>query len=164
MMPRRLAVLALAMSLAAPFAAEAVQPDEMLRDPKLEHRARDISSGVRCMVCQNENIDDSNAPLARDLRLLVRERLQKGDSDEQVRDYLVQRYGDFVLLKPPFNASTLILWGTPALVLLAALGVTFSRIRSRKKAPVAALTAEEKAALDRLVSGGEADGAPVTKA
>ena len=89
----------------------------MLPDQKLEQRARDISGGVRCMVCQNENIDDSNAPLARDLRLLVRERLKKGDSDDQVRDYLVARYGDFVLLKPPLKGSTLILWITPALVL-----------------------------------------------
>lgn len=163
-MRRRLVILALALSLAAPFAAQAVQPDEMLRDPKMEQRAREISGGVRCMVCQNENIDDSNAPLARDLRLLVRERLQKGDSDDQVRDYLVQRYGDFVLLKPPLNASTLILWITPALVLLAALGVTLTRIRAQKKAPLSALSAEERDALDRLVSGDESGGAPITKA
>lgn len=160
----RSAILAAALVAAAPFAALAVQPDEMLRDPKLEQRARDISGGVRCMVCQNENIDDSNAPLARDLRLLVRERLTKGDSDDQVRDYLVQRYGDFVLLKPPLKASTVILWITPALVLLAALGVTLPRIRAQKKTPVAALSDAERAALDRIVAADKKSEAPITKA
>ena len=125
----RLRAAFLALALLAPFAAQAVQPDEMLRDPQMEQRARDISGGVRCMVCQNENIDDSNAPLARDLRLLVRERLQKGDSDDQVRDYLVARYGDFVLLKPPLRGTTLILWITPVLVLLIAAGAIFARSR-----------------------------------
>lgn len=160
---RRAALLTLAIALAAPFAAQAVQPDEMLADPKLEHRAREISGGVRCMVCQNENIDDSNAPLARDLRLLVRERLKKGDSDDQVRDYLVARYGDFVLLKPPLKPYTLILWITPALVLLGAAGFTLARMRAQKSTPTAALTQEERAELDRLVANSDG-GAPITKA
>jgi len=163
MMRKRTALLALGLALAAPIAAHAVQPDEMLADPKLEHRAREISGGVRCMVCQNENIDDSNAPLARDLRLLVRERLKKGDSDDQVRDYLVARYGDFVLLKPPLKSDTLILWITPALVLLGAAGFTVARLRGRKASATAALTPEERAELDRLVAGADGD-APITKA
>ena len=89
----------------------AVQPDEQLADPALEARARDISGGLRCLVCQNQSIDDSDAPLARDLRILVRERLKAGDSDDEVRDYLVARYGDFVLLRPPFEVATLMLCG-----------------------------------------------------
>ena len=159
----RIALLALFMTLGAPYVAHAVQPDEMLADPRLEHRAREISGGVRCMVCQNENIDDSNAPLARDLRLLVRERLKKGDSDDQVRDYLVERYGDFVLLKPPLKPDTLILWITPALVLLGAAAFTIARMRGQKMAPTAALTQEERAELDRLVAKSDS-GAPITKA
>ncbi|HMN71814.1 MAG TPA: cytochrome c-type biogenesis protein CcmH [Rhodoblastus sp.] len=159
----RIALLVIVFAVAAPLAAHAVQPDEMLADPKLEHRAREISGGVRCMVCQNENIDDSNAPLARDLRLLVRERLKKGDSDDQVRDYLVARYGDFVLLKPPLKASTLILWITPALVLLAAAGFTIARLRGRKTAPVAALSDAERAELARLAADDSA-ASPITKA
>ena len=160
----RSALVAAVIALAAPLAAHAVQPDEMLRDQKLEQRAREISGGVRCMVCQNENIDDSNAPLARDLRLLVRERLTKGDSDDQVRDYLVARYGDFVLLKPPLRPYTLILWITPALVLLAAAGFTIAKTRRRKPAASAALTDAERAELDRIVAGSDRDEAPITKA
>jgi len=159
----RLRAAFLALALLAPFAAQAVQPDEMLRDPQMEQRARDISGGVRCMVCQNENIDDSNAPLARDLRLLVRERLQKGDSDDQVRDYLVARYGDFVLLKPPLKPYTLILWITPALVLLVAVGAIFARSRGQKAVPVAGLSDAERAALARLAAEENASG-PITKA
>ncbi|MGB7617561.1 MAG: cytochrome c-type biogenesis protein, partial [Pseudolabrys sp.] len=98
---RRFALIVLLMVLAAPEGALSVQPDEMLKDPALETRARDLSRELRCMVCQNQSIDDSEAPLARDLRLLVRERLTKGDSDQQVLDFLVSRYGAFVLLKPP---------------------------------------------------------------
>ena len=101
-----------------PFTALAVQPDEILPDAGLEHRAREISGGLRCLVCQNQSIDDSDAPLAKDLRLLVRERLTAGDSDSAVVQYVVARYGDFVLLKPPFNASTLLLWISPLLLLL----------------------------------------------
>ena len=101
--------------------ALAVQPDEILPDPGLEARARAISAGLRCLVCQNQSIDDSDAPLARDLRLLVRERLQAGDSDAAVESYLVQRYGEFVLLKPPFGWHTLLLWAMPLAALIAAL-------------------------------------------
>jgi cytochrome c-type biogenesis protein CcmH len=98
-----------AIGLAAP-AAHALQPDELLADPALEQRARQISSGLRCLVCQNQSIDDSDAPLARDLRVLVRERLEAGDSDAEVESFVVARYGDFVLLRPPVNAYTIILW------------------------------------------------------
>jgi cytochrome c-type biogenesis protein CcmH len=94
--------------------AHAVQPDEILPDAKLEERARNLSRELRCMVCQNQSIDDSDAPLARDLRLLVRERLKAGDSDKQVLDFLTTRYGDFVLLNPPMNAKTFLLWVLPA--------------------------------------------------
>ncbi len=157
-------LLGLAMALAAPFAAQAVQPDEILPDPALEHRAREISGGVRCMVCQNENIDDSNAPLARDLRLLVRERLKKGDSDDQVRDYLVARYGDFVLLKPPLRPYTLILWITPVLVLLGAAGFTIARLRAQRPASVTALTEAERAELAQIEGADESADGPITKA
>jgi cytochrome c-type biogenesis protein CcmH len=104
--------------------ARAVQPDEVLKDPVLEHRAREISAGLRCLVCQNQSIDDSDAPLAKDLRLIVRERLEKGDSDKAVRDYVVDRYGEFVLLRPVFALHTLLLWLTPVLaVLLGGFGI-----------------------------------------
>src|SRR3954468_2061814 len=108
-------VLAFAMAIAAPTAF-AVQPDEILSDPTLEARARVLSRELRCMVCQNQSIDDSDAPLARDLRLLVRERLQAGDSNGQVIDFLVARYGEFVLLKPRFSGYTALLWLTPPLL------------------------------------------------
>jgi cytochrome c-type biogenesis protein CcmH len=139
----------LALLLWAP-AAYAVQPDEMLADPGLEARAREISEGLRCLVCQNQSIDDSNAPLARDLRLLVRERLKAGDSDESVRGYLVARYGDFILLKPPFAWRTLLLWLTPAIVLAAGGLAAFARTR-RKEARREALSGEEEAALARIL-------------
>jgi cytochrome c-type biogenesis protein CcmH len=131
-----LPALLLALSwFAAITPALAVQPDEMLPDPKLEARAREISQELRCMVCQNQSIDDSNAPLARDLRLLVRERLKAGDSNGQVIDYLVGRYGEFVLLRPRFNLHTVILWIAPALLLLAgAIGV-FISLRRRGNRP-----------------------------
>jgi cytochrome c-type biogenesis protein CcmH len=118
----------------APLGARAVQPDEMLADPALEARARDLSAQLRCMVCQNQSIDDSNAELARDLRLLVRERLKAGDSDAAIRAYLVQRYGDFILLKPPFKPETLGLWGAPALILLIGGGAIFLNARRRPAA------------------------------
>ena len=124
--------------------AAAVQPGEQLTDPALETRARDISAGLRCLVCQNQSIDDSDAPLARDLRLLVRERLQAGDSDGEVREYLVARYGDFILLKPPFEGSTLLLWLTPAGVLIVG-GIVLLRART-KRAPASgqSLSSEEE--------------------
>ncbi|MCM2291918.1 cytochrome c-type biogenesis protein CcmH [Allorhizobium sp. BGMRC 0089] len=113
--------------------AFAVNPDEMLKDPALEARARALSAELRCMVCQNQSIDDSNADLARDIRLLVRERLEKGDSDQQVIDYLVSRYGDFILLKPPLTADTVILWFAPAALFAAGAFALFLRTRKRQQ-------------------------------
>lgn len=119
--PLRRLALAVLVVLGAAVAglggAWAVQPDEVLKDPALETRARDISAGLRCLVCQNQSIDDSDAPLARDLRLIVRERLQAGDDDAQVQSYVVGRYGEYVLLRPVFALHTLLLWLTPAAVL-----------------------------------------------
>ena len=131
-------------------AALAVQPDEQLADPALEARAREISGGLRCLVCQNQSIDDSDAPLARDLRLLVRERLTAGDSDDAVQNYLVARYGDFILLKPPFEVGTLLLWLTPALVLVVGALVAIARYR-RPKATTPTLSAGEEDALARIL-------------
>jgi cytochrome c-type biogenesis protein CcmH len=119
-------------ALLAPSALWAVQPDEMLADPTLEARARALSKELRCMVCQNESIDDSEAPLAHDLRVLVRERLKGGDSDQQVLDFLVARYGEFVLLKPPLSWHTAALWGLPPAVLLVGAVVIFFDMRRRR--------------------------------
>jgi cytochrome c-type biogenesis protein CcmH len=133
--------------------ATAVQPDEILSDATLEKRARSLSAGLRCLVCQNQSIDDSDAPLAKDLRVLVRERLVAGDSDEQVIDYVVERYGDFVLLKPPVNSHTMLLWLAPLLVLLGAVGVVLRAIRKPEPAAsVAPLSAREEEELDRLLA------------
>jgi cytochrome c-type biogenesis protein CcmH len=133
---RRLIAALIVLLSAAPFAF-AVQPDEILADPVLEARARELSKELRCMVCQNQSIDDSEAPLARDLRLLVRERLTAGDSNRQVLDFLVARYGEFVLLRPPFNWHTALLWLLGPLVLAGAAFVLFRA--SRQPAPPAAL-------------------------
>ena len=142
------ALLALALLLAAP--ASAVLPDEMLKDAAQEQRARAISKDLRCVVCQNQSIDDSDAPLARDLRLLVREQIALGKSDAEVRDYVVARYGNFVLLKPPVEADTLLLWAGPfAVLLLGALGLVLWRRRA-PAAEAAPLTEAERAELDRL--------------
>ncbi|PTW57633.1 cytochrome c-type biogenesis protein CcmH [Breoghania corrubedonensis] len=146
-------------TLIATTPAWAVQPDEMLKDPKLEARAREISEGLRCMVCQNESIDESNADLARDLRLLVRERLKAGDTDEEVRDYLVARYGEFVLLKPRFERKTFILWFAPLGALLLGAVIMFVSYRRRKHntddAPGATpLDEAEKAELKRIMGEG----------
>ena len=143
----RLALLALLFFSPAAFA---VQPDEMLANPVLEARAREISEGLRCLVCQNQSIDDSNAPLARDLRLLVRERLTAGDSDAAVRDYLVARYGDFILLKPPFAWRTLLLWLTPFAVLVAG-ALAALLLRRGRPARNEGLTGEEEEALARIL-------------
>jgi cytochrome c-type biogenesis protein CcmH len=136
-------------------AVHAVQPDEIMADPAKEARARDLSRELRCMVCQNQSIDDSEAPLARDLRLLVRERIAAGDSDGQVIDFLVARYGQFVLLKPRFEQQTLLLWLLPPLVLFGgglALWLQVRR-RGRRAAEVtAALTPDEEARLAALMS------------
>jgi cytochrome c-type biogenesis protein CcmH len=131
---RYLALIVLLIVFTASERALSVQPDEMLKDPALEARARDLSRELRCMVCQNQSIDDSEAPLARDLRLLVRERLTKGDSDQQVLDFLVSRYGEFVLLKPPLEWHTLLLWGLPPAALIA--GITSLMVMSRRRKTV----------------------------
>ncbi|MGA7457621.1 MAG: cytochrome c-type biogenesis protein [Methyloceanibacter sp.] len=136
--------------------ANAVQPDEVLPDPALEARARAISEGLRCLVCQNQSIDDSDAPLAKDLRLLVRERLKQGDSDQQVVDFIVARYGEFVLLKPKFSSHTLLLWlATPA-VFAAALLLIWLAYRRRQSAAHAEpkLSVNEKRRLKRLLDQG----------
>jgi len=141
-----------ALLLASP--AFAVEPGEMLDDPALEQRARDLSAEIRCVVCQNESIDSSNAEIAHELRVLVRERLVAGDSDQQVLDYLVARYGDYVLLRPPMKPSTYLLWYGPFVVLLlGALGV-FVYFRQLRAAPAQPprLSAEEEARLARLLA------------
>jgi cytochrome c-type biogenesis protein CcmH/NrfF len=132
--------------------AGAVQPGEALADPALEARARALSAELRCMVCQNQSIDLSDADLAHDLRVLVRERLTAGDNDEEVLDYVVSRYGEFVLLKPRWNVRNALLWGTPVLLLVAGAGVLFFSQRRRKSA-AQALTEEETAELDRILTG-----------
>jgi cytochrome c-type biogenesis protein CcmH len=153
----RFLLVAFALMGAGP--ALAVQPDEILPDPALESRARDLSSELRCMVCQNQSIDDSDAPLARDLRLLVRERLKAGDSDPQVIDYLVARYGEFVLLRPRFETHTLILWLAGPAVLIAGGVALFMTARRRKHTPAVdaaaapKLTAEQEARLAKIVKG-----------
>lgn len=147
-------VLMLLLLLLSAPPAQAVLPDEMLPDATLESRARTISQDLRCLVCQNQSIDDSNAPLARDLRLLVRERLRAGDSDAAAVAYIQARYGDFVLLRPPFQANTLILWLGPFAVLALALGGVGLWLRRRRSAPIGAetpLSAEERARLARLL-------------
>jgi cytochrome c-type biogenesis protein CcmH len=149
---RTIAVIALLCALLLPQAGFAVTPDELLKDPVLEQRARVLSQELRCMVCQNQSIDDSDAPLAKDLRMLVRERLVKGDSDRQVLDFLVSRYGTFVLLRPPLEMSTLLLWGLPPLVLLAGI-VTLLTMARRRTAVVlesAALSSDEQRRMRKL--------------
>ena len=142
-----LRALLLALCLVAP--AVALSPDEILPDPVLEQRARNISAGLRCLVCQNQSIDDSDADLAKDLRVLVRERLVAGDSDEQVRQYLVDRYGEYVLLNPRVNNHTILLWIAAPLLLLVGLG-TLVVVGRRRRVADGELTAEEQAALDEL--------------
>jgi cytochrome c-type biogenesis protein CcmH len=137
--------------LVAQSFAVAVQPDEVLHDPTLEARARALSRELRCMVCQNQSIDDSDAPLARDLRLLVRERLQAGDSDAQVLDFLVVRYGEFVLLKPRASLHTALLWGAPFGVLLLGGVVIFVTMRRRRAQNLTMLDADEERRLDKLL-------------
>lgn len=147
----RACLLALAL-LASP--AWAVEPDEILSDPALEERARAISANVRCVVCQNEPIDSSNAGVARDLRVLIRERLVAGDSDQEVYDFLVLRYGDFVLFKPPFKPSTYALWIGPFAILLLGGGAVALMLARRPRKPasdVVALSDDEQAAIDKLM-------------
>lgn len=137
--------------------AFAVNPDEMLSDPTLEARARTISAGLRCLVCQNESIDDSDADLAHEIRVLVRERLKAGDTDDQVRQFLVDRYGEFVLLRPVIALHTLILWGAaPVVLLVGGIALVVAARRRRRLVPAtgdAKLTQEEQKALDELTGG-----------
>ena len=162
-MNKLLASLFVAALLSGAPAAYAVQPDEIMADPAKEARARDLSRELRCMVCQNQSIDDSDAPLARDLRLLVRERIAGGDSDRQVIDFLVARYGEFVLLKPRFSPHTLLLWLLPPLA-LAGGGLALWYYSRRRPAPGSAadpslldLTEEEEERLERLLAADAAD-------
>ncbi len=131
--------------------ALAVKPNEMLADPKLEARARLLSEELRCMVCQNQSIDESDAELAADLRVLLRERLMAGDTDKQVMDYIVSRYGEFVLLKPPFNLRNALLWGAPVLILLAGGAFVLMSARSRRRQETTVLSKEEQDALDVIL-------------
>jgi cytochrome c-type biogenesis protein CcmH len=152
--------IALLVAVLTPGGAGAVQPDEILPDSKLETRARVISENLRCLVCQNQSIDDSDAPLARDLRLLVRERLRAGDSDNAVQDYVVHRYGEFVLLRPVIAPHTWLLWFGPALVLaFGALGLLLSRRRSAVAGP-APLSPAEQARLQAIVAADETPDRP----
>lgn len=149
-MIRRLLVLVfLLLSISPVFA---VNPDEVLADPALETRARELSAQLRCMVCQNQSIDDSNAELAKDLRLLVRERITNGDSDDDVIAYVVSRYGEFVLLNPRFEMKTLLLWGAPVVLLLAGAAAMLAAARRRTgKVTGTALSADEQARLDAIL-------------
>ena len=133
--------------------ALALNPDEVLDDPVLEQRARELSVQIRCLVCQNQSIDDSDAQLARDLRVLVREQLLEGKSDSQILDFLVERYGEFVLLKPRFGGHTLALWGFPIVILLVGGFVAFRVFAKRPNVAAASssLSEDEKKALDQLI-------------
>lgn len=142
--------------LACAPAAQAVTPDEMLADPALEARARSLSEGLRCLVCQNQSIDESDADLARDLRILVRERIVAGDSDEEVMGYIVSRYGEFVLLKPRFDLRNALLWGAPFLLLIGgALVVLRAAAKYRPAAGTAPLSEDEQAALEKALGRDE---------
>ena len=146
-----MASLILLLALLFAGAAQAVKPDEVLADPALEARARLLSEGLRCMVCQNQSIDDSDAPLAKDLRVLVRERLTAGDSDSQVIDFLVTRYGEFVLLRPRVTAHTLLLWLAPfAVLIIGAIAFLAARRRTAAAGPEH-LTADEEARINALL-------------
>ena len=151
---KRLALAGLAALMLLPGPAAAVEPDEMLADPTRESRAREISKEVRCLVCRNESIDDSNAPLARDLRLLVRERIQAGDSNEEVKSYLVARYGEFVLLRPRFSLQNAFLWLAGPILFVLGLIAAIVFIRRRRpgaEQPAQALSDAERAELDRIL-------------
>jgi cytochrome c-type biogenesis protein CcmH len=157
-MKRIAAILGLAAALMAASPAHAVQPDEIMADPIKEARARELSKELRCMVCQNQSIDDSDAPLARDLRLLVRERINAGDTDRQVIDFLVARYGEFVLLKPRFNPHTVLLWLLPPLALMGGGIALWVYSERRRRAGTLAeesllkLSPEEEARLEKLLA------------
>ena len=152
MQRRRLGAILAITLLLAPTAARAVEPDEVLADPQLEARARVLSSEFRCLVCQNQSIDDSDAPLAKDLRILIRERLKAGASDSQVRQFMVERYGDFVLLRPRLTSETLLLWFTPFALLLAGLifAIRAGLRRDTASPAEAPLSAEERGKVEKL--------------
>ena len=162
-MSLRLAILAGVVALAAalgPRPLLAVEPSEILSDPALEARARELSRGIRCLVCQNESIDSSNADLAKELRLIVRERLVAGDSDRAVLDYLVSKYGDYVLLEPPFKASTYLLWFGPLVLLVLGGGLVLVYFSGPRLVPVAKpLSAEEQARVSRILEREDRGGA-----
>jgi cytochrome c-type biogenesis protein CcmH len=145
------ALLVLALVMAAPMPVQAVQPDEILADPALEKRARDLSKGLRCLVCRNENIDDSDAQLAKDLRVLLRERLVAGDTDEEAVAFLVDRYGEYVLLNPPATGANILLWVAGPAMLLAGAGIAFATFRRRSQAGAEALSEDEKARLAEIL-------------
>ena len=155
-MIRALAVAIAIIVSSALVPAWAIRPSEILADPVLEARARALSKELRCLVCQNQSIDDSEADLAGDLRRVVRERLLAGDSDEQIIRFVAERYGDFALLRPPFKTSTYILWVGPGVILVVGIGVVWIFLRRRRAAPIAAapLTAAEQRRLESLVGGG----------
>lgn len=146
-------ILAFLFALLLAGAVQAVEPQEMLKDPVLEARAREVSKQLRCVVCQNETIDESNADIARDMRLLLRTRILAGDSNEDVVAFLVSRYGDYVLLKPRFTTRTYALWFGPFIVLMIGAFVVYRRLRGTPIAAPAPLTPEEKAALEELAPG-----------
>lgn len=159
-------MLALLLAVIAPLSVQAVEPNEILKDPELEARAREVGKGLRCVVCQNQAIDDSNSELAGDMRVLVRERITAGDSNQQVIDYMVDRYGDYVLLDPPFKAATLVLWVGPAAIAGFGLLWVVMLFRRRTKANgtqevvsgvrAEPLSAEERARLNKLLKENDA--------
>ncbi|HXW20158.1 MAG TPA: cytochrome c-type biogenesis protein [Roseiarcus sp.] len=151
----RPAALAFTLALAMTNSAWAVQPGEMLTDPQLEGRARALSAELRCMVCQNQSIDDSDAPLAHDIRVLIRERIAAGQSDEAVKAFLVSRYGDFILLKPPLKTSTWLLWAGPPLILLFGAAFVVANLRKRQGRPLSPppLDDAEEARVAALLKG-----------
>ena len=150
--PLRLWSLCLMILMLLAFPSLAVEPSETLKDPALEARARSIGQALRCVVCQNQSIDDSSAEVAHDMRVAVRERLVAGDSDAQVFDYMVARYGDYVLLKPPFKTGTWLLWlGAPLLLLVASAAILLTALRRRATAPLPPLSDEERERLKSLL-------------
>lgn len=157
-MTRLLAILGVMIGLAGPVVA--VEPDEVLSDPALEARARDISAGLRCPVCRNESIDESNAGVSRDLRLLVRERLLAGDSNDETVSYIVDRYGEYVLLRPNTNGANLLLWLAGPAALVIGLGIGWAAIRRRPsaEAPAEQLSPEEERRLAELTQEQDVDG------
>ena len=144
-------LLAIVAVLAALSPAFALSPDELLKDPALEHRARALSAQLRCLVCQNQSIDDSDAPLAKDLRTLVREQLVQGKTDPEIMEFVVARYGEFVLLKPRLTAGTILLWTTPFAVLLVAGAALLLRRRRSVSVPESPLTEAERKALEQAI-------------